>query len=232
MMGLQMLGTFDCRAAQGLQGRRSAYPFDPYLDERCTRDASLVEIPTGLRRFALYTLIGDLGQLPPVMDTKWWHKTHSAMGLRGQRLIQSIDVSWSLIGSVRQEGDNSYADLLWRSHEGDFVEEDWRTLNERVEGRLPDAERASFADSMRLYQTKALARASNLSRMAQGYGTRYPRVANVPATHNVALAATFGDEHAAGLQRKGWYAVGAPHMLTSNLLDTRGRNQRIDWRIS
>jgi len=163
-----------------------------------------------------------LGQLAPVKDTKWWLESRSAMGLRGKEVVDSIDLSWSLLGSVRQEGDSTYGALLWRAHEGECIKEDCEALNKRFLGSLPKVEQAKFADAMRLYSTKKETRSANLKRMADGYGSDYPRVALVPAAHNVERAATFGDEHAMGLQSKGWYVVGAPHMITSNLWTKAG----------
>ena len=150
------------------------------------------------------------------MDAKWWQTTKSAMGLKGRRVVETLDVSWSLIGSVRQEGNTGYGDLVWRAHEGEYVPADTDTLNSRREPGLNSAERQLFRDATLLYQTKAEVREANLSRMVAGYGREFPRVAHVPAMHNTPTAAKAGDEHAKGLQRKAWYVVGAPHMLTSN----------------
>jgi len=223
MVGLQMAGAFDARLEQALVGRREVHPFDPFVDGRFdARDGGLVPIRGGLRRFALVVLGGDLGQLAPVKDTKWWLESRSAMGLRGNEVVASIDFSWSLLGSVRQEGDSTYGALLWRAHEGECLKEDCEALNRRCLSSLPKGEQATFSGAMRLYPTKAETRSANLKRMRDGYGVDYPCVANVPARHNVERAAIYGDEHAMGLQSKGWYVVGAPHMLTSNLWTKAG----------
>ena len=144
------------------------------------------------------------------------------MGLRGKEVVDNIDFSWSLLGSVRQEGDSTYGALLWRAHEGECIRDDCDALNRRFFGALSSGEQAEFAGAMRLYPTKAQTRSANLQRMVAGFGNDYPRVALVPAIHNVARAATFGDEHAMGLQSQGWYVVGAPHMITSNLWTKAG----------
>ena len=55
------------------------YPFDPYGDKRFAGNAlpdGFITSPQGLRKFALALFIGDLGQLPPVLDTAWYGDLH------------------------------------------------------------------------------------------------------------------------------------------------------------
>ncbi|CAK0893375.1 unnamed protein product [Prorocentrum cordatum] len=222
MSGLALLGAADARVDAALPSR-TRYPFDVFADNRFRgTECSL----RGFAKLAVVTFNGDFGQLPPVKDRRWWDppKTNAARACRN--VVRKLAYAYSLRGSVRQQGDVCYADLLWRVHEGDGSsgEADWRLLNGRSMPELTSEKRSAFQGSaMRCYAAKKDATQANLEKIRRGFlSGELPAMACAPAWHNVRDAKSVDSTRAGGLEKELWLALGARYMVTTNLYTDAG----------
>ena len=147
----------------------------------------------------------------------------------GKRVIDAIAFSVSLVGSVRQQGDSSFSDMLWRLHEGDGsqAEADWRALNARALQSLSPREQEEFLQAeprgVRLFAEKKKAQVANLVEVKGGFHAgRHEAICNVPATHRPAKAKSSSAEAAMGLQASLWLGLDFPMMVVSNLWTKAG----------
>lgn len=157
MIGLQQLGAIDVRADDAIPAgsARSTYPFNPFGDMRFSvLPEDHVPAPVGLRKFAVNVFVGDLGQLPPVLDTPWFGPARTSLALRGKAIVNSMDYSVTLNESMRQAGSSAFAELCLRARDGDFLPGDVHTLNARSVPFLPESERLLFANSFCLFERR------------------------------------------------------------------------------
>ena len=217
-----MIGASDMQVGRALPKR--SYPFDVYRDGLFQPKNGPTAAPSGFRCFAMTMWLGDHGQLPPVLDTAWFKEPGSSMAHVGKRVVDAIAFSVNLVGSVRQQNDTTFGDLLWRLHEGDGsrAAEDWRALNARAIQSLPASEKEVFQQidpqAVRLFAEKEKARAANLFEVKAGFRAgRYEAISNIPAAHFPAKAKAGTSEQAMGLQASLWVGINFPMMVISNL---------------
>ena len=69
-------------------------------------------------------LVGDFGQLPPVMDTPLWKKKHGDETLNGFNFYRTFKQHINLSKVLRQD-DPVFLDLLKRFRDGKIKRKDW-----------------------------------------------------------------------------------------------------------
>jgi hypothetical protein len=140
-------------------------------------------------------LFGDDAQLPPVRDTPLYADPRRSdwASMAGHALYKHFRLC-VVLGTVFRQAKGAFRSCLMRIREGAASDEDVRLLRSRV--RNPDA-LPQFDDAPRLFATKAMVSACNLSRLArqpEAHQESQPAVARIPATDTGLTAAAFPDD--------------------------------------
>ena len=165
---------------------------------------------------ALAFLVGDFGQLPPVMDLPLYSsRPSSQMSDRGQTMYQFFEEAITLEQQMRQNGNSeeqvNFRQLLLRLRNGQVQEDDWKLLMTRSIAHISDA--SLFANAPRLFPTIEAVCEFNLVKLNS---LSHP-VATIKAVHSGPNASKASSVEASGLHPIVHLATGARVMLTSNL---------------
>ena len=167
-------------------------------------------------------LLGDIKQLPPVLDRPVYGTGFSGMlADQGQLLFKSITSCVILSASYRQGGADQtvFRDILDRLSVGKSTKGDWEMLMSREKSRLSGKELGLFSECMRLYPENKSVNSYNFDRLK---GLNRP-TAKVPAEHNNKEAAqACADQQAQGLEKTLYLCVGCRVMLKTNLWVKKG----------
>ena len=160
-------------------------------------------------------LVGDFGQLSPVMDQPLYTcQLKTAISDLGRTTYQMFHSAVTLTQAMRQNGDNSsqvrFRELL-HLRDGTVTIADWELLMTRCLSRVSAAD--DFRDALRLYPTVEAVAEYNLAKL-QSCGQP---VAVIKAIHSGPGAAKASSDDASGLEPTISIAHGARVMLNSNL---------------
>ena len=161
-------------------------------------------------------LIGDWGQLPPVMDMPMYTTMpRTEISDLGSTAYHHFDQAVILDKVMRQAGQDCeqevFRDLLMRMRNAESTISDWRLLMKRTPAEVGDT--SSFAESLHLYATTADV-ADHNARKLRGSGQP---VAVIKALHKGPGASKASPDEAGGLDPVVCIAEGARVMLCANL---------------
>ena len=161
-------------------------------------------------------LVGDFGQLPPVMDLPLYSSvSRSAIADLGRTAYQFFTSAVTLTQVMRQNGQDSdqvrFRELLLHLRDGTVSIEDWKLLMTRCLSRVDNPD--DFSDALHLYPTREAAAAHNISKLR----SNGQPIATINAVHSGPNASKASSDDAAGLEPVISIARGARVMLTSNL---------------
>jgi hypothetical protein len=168
---------------------------------------------------------GDFGQLPPVADRSVYSANSDKTApskvtftTQGRLAYLSIRSCFMLQAVIRQEGDQSFRQLLQRLHQGVVTEEDWRLLCQRDNVTSLTAKGAPFEDALRLFSKKADVTSFNMRKLRQIKQQSGVPVLVMQAEHiGSKKAVRASTDDASGLEGTIALCVGAKVMLTRNL---------------
>ena len=161
-------------------------------------------------------LVGDFGQLPPVMDLPLYSSvSRSAIADLGHTAYQFFTSAVTLTQVMWQNGQDSdqvrFRELLLHLRDGTVSIEDWKLLMTRCLSRVDNPD--DFSDALHLYPTREAAAAHNISKLR----SNGQPIATINAVHSGPNTSKASSDDAAGLEPVISIARGARVMLTSNL---------------
>ena len=161
-------------------------------------------------------LVGDFGQLSPVMDQPLYTcQSKTATSDLGRATYLTFRSAVNLTQVMRQNGDNSsqvrFRELLLHLRDGTVTVADWELLMTRCLSRISAAD--NFRDALHLYPTVQAVAEYNLAKL-QSCGQP---VAIIKAVHSGPSAEKASSDDASGLEPTISIAHGARVMLNSNL---------------
>ncbi|XP_067932923.1 ATP-dependent DNA helicase PIF1-like [Watersipora subatra] len=169
-------------------------------------------------------MIGDFGQLPPVLDARMFQpNVRSAVCLHGHSAYQTFDTSFFLAQCMHQANDPIFRNLLLRLCDGESTEQDYKLLSRRFSG-IADHD-PIFDTATRLFPTCELVHNYNSNRLSL-LSNPIAQINSKHAGRNAHLASS---NLACGLQRIVFLSVGSRVMLRANLwVEKRLVNGSID----
>ena len=161
-------------------------------------------------------LVGDFGQLPPVMDLPLYSSVStSATSDLGRTAYQMFSKAVVLTQIMRQTGDSSdqvqFREILLRLRDGSVTAHDWNILISRCKSRICNS--CEFDDALHLFPTIEAAGNHNFLQMQL---SDHP-IALIKAVHSGANAAKASADDASGLEPMLSICRNARVMLTFNL---------------
>lgn len=189
------------------------------IDLRC-REAKPQHCNKPFGGLFLY-LLGDIKQLPPVLDRPVYGTGFLGMlADQGQLLYKTIPHCTILNTSYRQGGSDQavFRDLLDRLSMGESTVEDWRLLMTREKSKLGSNDQTHFKDSLRLFPDNHSVRNFNFNKLKS---LNQP-TAKIVADHNNSEAAKSDCEKAQGLEKTLYLCTGSRVMLKTNLWVKKG----------
>ena len=164
-------------------------------------------------------LLGDFGQLPPVMDKVMFDKENkgSQLSKAGRETFLSFSKAVILTRVERVQGDSDeqtyFRDMLLRFRNGTVTQQDGEILATRLHARLSEDERLSFDAAPFLVVTKQDEMEFNLCKLQENPNPLFM----FNAVHNPSSAGKATPEDAMGLQACVSLKINAKVMLRSNL---------------
>ncbi|KAK3916400.1 ATP-dependent DNA helicase [Frankliniella fusca] len=189
-----------------------------YIDLRC-RQGKGVNEPFG--NLVTYFL-GDIAQLPPVIDTALYGSPKDTFGLQGKGLIATFDKVFFLQKCFRQE-DSQFLEILDRISTGASSVEDFKILSSRFYTAVTN--KKNFDSAMNLFSTKQEVWKCNdehLESLLNHETGELTPVLKITAQHNCRAGARGSDDDAEGLQKELRLAKGCKIMLKHNLWVDKG----------
>ena len=161
-------------------------------------------------------VIGDFGQLPPVMDSALFTTaSRNELSDLGSACYHLFDRAVVLQQVMRQAGENPeqklFRDILMRLRNGQVTQEDWKHLMKQTPAEVGDT--TVFDEALRLFPTVELTSEYNSSKLR----TNGQAVAVIKAVHSGEGAAKAKPDEAGGLEPVVCLAHGARVMLTANV---------------
>ena len=158
-------------------------------------------------------LIGDFGQLPPVMDLPLYTSvSRSSISDLGRSAYQTFDKAIVLTQVMRQSGQDEeqvrFREIFLRLRDASVTKDDWEHLMTRRDGQI--ANKDNFSQALHLFPTVNAVAEYKLRHNGQP-------VAETKAIHSGPRASTAASDDAGGLDPVVHIAQGARVMLTSNL---------------
>ena len=165
-------------------------------------------------------LVGDFGQLPPVMDLPLYSAVpRSAIADLGRSTYQLFAKAVVLTEVLRQDGQDReqvrFQELLLHLKDGEVSVTDWELLMTRCRSQVDSA---AFDDALHLHPTVQAVAEYNVAKLRN---TGEP-IATIKAVHTGPNASKPSPEDASGLEPVICLARGARVMLTSNLWTDAG----------
>ena len=161
-------------------------------------------------------LLGDFGQLPPVMDLPLYSTvSRSELSDLGSANYHLFDRAIVLERVMRQAGEDAeqklFRDVLMRLRNGNVTLDDWRVLMKRTAAEIGDT--SSFDDAVRFYPTNESVTGYNVDKLrASGHP-----VAIIKAVNSGKGASNASADDAGGLEPVVCIADEARVMLTANV---------------
>lgn len=156
-------------------------------------------------------LIGDWGQLPPVMDLPLYTTTtKSELSDLGSANYRLFDCGIVLKQVIRQEGQH-FQELLMRLRNGETTLDDWKVLMKQTPAAVENA--GIFKDALHLFPTAAAVAEYNAEKLKKNSQP----VARIEAIHSGPGASRIPASDAGGLEPVIYLACKARVMLTANL---------------
>lgn len=190
------------------------------IDQRCRdgKPQNSNEIFGGLFVY----IIGDIKQLPPVMDRAPYSKgLTNGIGLNGQMAYKSFEHCIILGQSQRQAGTNPdqiyFRELLDRLSFGQSSLEDWKKLSTRSISKVNNYQ-SEFKDAIRLFPTRELVNNYNSLKLRE---IGEP-VVKINAKHNNPTASKGSSDVANGLSKALYFSKESRVMLKNNLWTKQG----------
>ncbi|KAE8746719.1 hypothetical protein FOCC_FOCC006582 [Frankliniella occidentalis] len=189
-----------------------------YIDLRCRQGTGVNEPFGGLVAY----LLGDVAQLPPVIDAPLYGNPKDSYGLQGKALVASFEEVFFLVKCFRQE-DTDFLNILDRISSGSSTEEDFKLLSTRFNSGV--GKHHDFDSAMNLFATKE--EVKRLKEKELGNFTNHETgeeepVLKITAQHNCQAAAKSSDDDAEGLSKEFFLAKGCKIMLKHNLWLDKG----------
>ena len=161
-------------------------------------------------------LIGDWGQLPPVMDLPLYTTvSRSELSDLGSANYHQFDHAIVLKQVMRQSGEGTdqkcFRDLLMRLRNCLTTVDDWKVLMEQTPVQVEDA--SQFDDALRLFSTSMSVAEYNTEKLR----ANAKPVAAIEAIHSGPGASNTSADDAGGLESTVHLAQGARVMLTANI---------------
>ncbi|XP_043195388.1 ATP-dependent DNA helicase PIF1-like [Amphibalanus amphitrite] len=169
-------------------------------------------------------LMGDFGQLPPVMDRPMYDSTSGGGRLSedGRASFRAFKKAVVLRRVERVRGSEpaqeQFRRLLSHVRDGNITIDDYRLLSTRLEAHLSDEERRKFADAPRLVASHEVEQDIN-RRQLRNIGRP---CFNLKAVHQPATARKKSAQDAGGLEPVVQLTEGAKVMLKSNMWVSAG----------
>ena len=165
-------------------------------------------------------LVGDFGQLPPVMDLPLYSAVpRSAIADLGRSTYQLFAKAVVLTEVLRQDGQDReqvrFRELLLHLRDGEVSVADWELLMTRCRSQVDSA---AFDDALHLHPTVQAVAEYNVAKLRN---TGEP-IATIKAVHTGPNSSKASPEDASGLEPVICLARGARVMLTSNLWTDAG----------
>ena len=162
-------------------------------------------------------LIGDWGQLPPVMDLPLYTTvSRTELSDLGSVNYHLFDRAITLDQVMRQAGNDSaqqlFRNILMRLRNGELRVEDWKHLIQQTPVEVGD-DTSGFDEALRLFPTTSAISEYNVTKL---HSNDQP-VAVIKAVHSGAGAIKASADDAGGLEPVVCLAHGARVMLTTNL---------------
>ena len=160
-------------------------------------------------------LVGDFGQLPPVMDLPLYSSLpRSAIADLGRTTYQLFAKAVALTEVLRQDGQDReqvrFQELLLHLRDGEVSVADWELLMTHCRSWVDSA---AFDDALHLHPTVQAVAKYDIAKLRN---TGEP-TATIKAVHTGPNASKASPEDASGLEPVTCLARGARVMLTSNL---------------
>ena len=162
-------------------------------------------------------LIGDWGQIPPVMDLPLYTTvSRTELSDLGSVNYHLFDHAITLDQVMRQAGNDSvqqlFRNILMRLRNGELRVEDWKYLIQQTPVEVDD-DTGGFDEALRLFPTTSAISEYNVTKL---HSNDQP-VAVIKAVHSGAGAIKASADDAGGLEPVVCLAHGARVMLTTNL---------------
>jgi ATP-dependent DNA helicase PIF1 len=161
-------------------------------------------------------MLGDFGQLPPVMDSSLFspEKPKSDLAMQGRLAYLSVSSAFFLSKVMRQDGDTAFRDLLLRLRNGEVNLQDWKMLCTRDDtGGISST--TSFQQSLYLFPTRLAVLQHNIIQLKRsGNNAAIFNAVHPPSSKHSAQA---GSDDAGGLEQQLALSNNAKVMLTQNL---------------
>ena len=189
-----------------------------WVDKRCRQATGKTEYSFG---GISVILVGDIAQLPPVMDQVLYHKKpKDEIATAGFSVYNSFETVVRLTENQRAKGNDAdqkrFRTTLLNLRNGDSTLDDWKLLLTRIPSNLKN-----ITDKSKHVKLSF----SNESVAKSNYETleslNVP-IAQINARHNVSTASKLSSEDMGGLQPKLYLCLGARVMLTRNLWTAKG----------
>ena len=183
------------------------------IDIRCRESKSINDRSFG---GLFLILMGDLKQLPPVLDRPFYGSGYNSEYVNdGQSLFRSIESSIILSTSHRLRPDQiQFREILNRLSDGEITLRDYEILGQREIDLLNPND---FANSIRLFDTCAKANQYNEERLRN-----LTSVLRVKSINNCKIASRASFKEAGNLQQFLYLAIGSRVMLRRNLWTSVG----------
>ena len=167
-------------------------------------------------------LVGDLRQLPPVLDAALYSTGECSVDNYGVLAYRQFNRVVKLSISHRQAGNDEeqilFRNILERLSQGNSTVEDWQHLMTRTKINVSEEEWRLFDEALRLFTTNAEVDEYNKLKLVS---TNNP-IARIPAQHNCRTARGATSDHAQGLESTLYLTVGSKVMLRRNLWTNKG----------
>ena len=165
-------------------------------------------------------LVGDFGQLPPVMDLPLYSSVpRSAIADLGRTTYQLFAKAVVLTEVLRQDGQDReqvrFRELLLHLRNGEVSVADWELLMTQCRSRVDSA---AFDDALHLHPTVQAVAEYNVAKLRSAGEP----IATIKVVHTGPNASKASSEDASGLEPVICLARGARVMLTSNLWTDAG----------
>ena len=186
-----------------------------WIDRRCRQGTGNFDLPFG---GISIILVGDIAQLPPVLDKVLYHKKpDDEIATTGFCVYNEFDKVVKLTKNERSKGEDSnqkrFRQVLLNIHNGNSTEDDWDLLLTRTPASIKNvinSEEYAFSNE----------KVANINYEAL-QSLNVP-IAQVNARHSSPAAAKLTSDDMGGLEPKLFLAIGARVMLTRNLWTEKG----------
>ena len=189
-----------------------------WIDKRCRQGTGEIELPFG---GIAVILVGDIAQLPPVMDKVLYHrKPNDEISTAGFAVYSSFDTVVKVTVNQRSKGDEinqkMFRTVLLNLRNGNSTLDDWNLLLTRTFSNLKNV--SNISEYVKLSFSNENVAKNNYEALES---LNVP-IAHINARHNIAAASKLSPDDMGGLHPKLFMCLGARVMLTRNLWTTRG----------